>query len=71
MHILISFFISSVICWLFRSMLFSLQMFVFLIVFYHIVIRKDAWNDFNCFEFTKARFMDLDVMYPGEGSMCT
>ena len=34
MHILISFFISSVIYWLFRSMLFSLHMFVFLIVFF-------------------------------------
>ena len=31
MHILISFFISSVICWLFRSVLFSLHMFIFLI----------------------------------------
>ena len=31
MHILISYFISSVICWLFRSVLFSLHMFVFLI----------------------------------------
>ena len=34
MHILISFLIFSVICWLFRSMLFSLNMFVFLIVFF-------------------------------------
>ena len=33
MHILISVFISSVIFWLFRSVLFSLHMFVFLIVF--------------------------------------
>ena len=33
MHILISFFISSVICWLFSSMLFSLHMLEFLIVF--------------------------------------
>ena len=32
MRILISFLISSVICWLFRSILFSLHMFVFLIV---------------------------------------
>ena len=32
-HILISFFISSMICWLFRSVLFSLRMFVFLIFF--------------------------------------
>ena len=34
MHILISFFISSVICWLFRSALFSLHMLEFLIVFF-------------------------------------
>ena len=33
-HFLISFFISSVICWLFQSVLFSLHMFVFLIVFF-------------------------------------
>ena len=32
MHVLISFFISSVICWLFSSVLFSLHMFAFLIV---------------------------------------
>ena len=34
MHILIRFLISSVICWLFRSMLFSLRMFIFLIAFH-------------------------------------
>ena len=34
------------------------------------MVRKDAWNDFNFFEFTKARFMAQDVIYPGEGSMC-
>ena len=33
MHILISFLISSVICWLFRSVLFNLHMLEFLIVF--------------------------------------
>ena len=33
--------------------------------------RKDAWNYFNYFEFSKARFMDQDVLYLGEGSMCT
>ena len=38
---------------------------------YCIVVRKDAWNDFNFFEFTKARFMAQDVIYPGEGSVCT
>ena len=35
------------------------------------MIRKDAWNDFSFFEFTKARFMAQDVIYPGEGYMCT
>ena len=35
------------------------------------MVRKDAWNAFNFFEFTKARFMAQDVIYPGEGSMCT
>ena len=34
------------------------------------VVRKDAWNDFNYFEFIKARFMAQDVIYPGEVSMC-
>ena len=34
MHILISFFISYVMCWLFRSVLFSLHMLTFLIVFF-------------------------------------
>jgi len=34
MHILISFLISSVICWLFRSVLYSLHTFVFLIAFF-------------------------------------
>ena len=35
------------------------------------MVRKDAWNDFNFFEFTKARFMAQDVIYPGEGSVRT
>ena len=35
------------------------------------MIRKDAWNDFNFFGFTKARFMTQDVIYSGEGPMCT
>ena len=33
------------------------------------MVRKDAWNDFYFFEFTKASFMAQDVIYPGEGSM--
>ena len=36
-----------------------------------IVVRKDAWNDLSFFEFTKARFMAQDVIYPGEDSVCT
>ena len=35
------------------------------------MIRKDAWNDFNFFEFTKARFMAQDVICPGDGSVFT
>jgi len=31
------------------------------------MVRKDAWNDLNFLEFTKARFMAQDVIYPGEG----
>ena len=54
-------------------------LFEFLIVFfpvieiqsYYIVVRKDDWNDFNFFEFTKTRFMAQDVIYSGEVSMCT
>ena len=38
MHIFISFLISSVIYWLFRSMLFSIHMFVFLLVFFSPVV---------------------------------
>ena len=34
------------------------------------MVRKDAWNDFSVFAFTKARFMPQDVINPGEGSMC-
>ena len=36
---------------------------------YCIVVRKDAWYDFNFFEFTKGRFMAQDGIYLGEGSM--
>ena len=35
------------------------------------MIRKETWNDFNFFEFTKARFMAQDVIYPGERSVGT
>ena len=68
------------ICWLFRSFLFSLRMLKILIVFfppvieissYCIVVRKDDWNDFNLFEFTKARLMAQYVIYSGEDSLCT
>ena len=32
------------------------------------MVRKDDWNDFNFFEFTKTRFMAQGVIYSGEGS---
>ena len=35
------------------------------------MVGKDAWNDFNYFEFIKVRFMAQDVIYPGEGSVHT
>ena len=35
------------------------------------MVRKDDWNDFKFFEFTKTRFMAQNVIYSGEGSMCT
>ena len=33
------------------------------------MVRKDAWNDFDFFEFIKFRFMAQDVIYPG-GRFC-
>ena len=27
------------------------------------MVRKDAWNDFNVFEFTEARFRAQDVIF--------
>ena len=33
--------------------------------------RKDACSYFRYFEFAKARFMAQDVLYLGDGSMCT
>ena len=33
------------------------------------MVRKDTWNDFNFFEFIKARFMAQDVIYPEESSV--
>ena len=75
-------FISFVICWLFRSVLFSFHMFVFLVGFFFffpcswqlILPRCDQkWclKWFQFFEFTKTRFMAQDVIYPGECSVCT
>ena len=34
------------------------------------MVRKDAWNDFNFSEFTKARFMAQDVIYLTEKVPC-
>ena len=35
------------------------------------MVRKDAWKDFNVFEFIKDRLMAQDVIYPGEVSVST
>ena len=35
------------------------------------MVRKEAWNDFNFFEFTKARFTAQNVIEPGEGFVYT
>ena len=35
------------------------------------MVRKDDWNDFNFLKFFKTRFMAQDVIYSGEGSVCT
>ena len=59
--------------------LFSLHMFVFLIVSFscswHLILlhcgQKRCLEWFQFFEFTKARFMAQDMIYPAEGSMCT
>ena len=75
LHILISFLISSMICWLFRSVLFSLPMLEFLIVFsfnWDLILLhcgQKRWLEWfhSFFEFTKARFMAQDLIHPGEG----
>ena len=33
------------------------------------MVRKDAWNDFDFFEFIKVRFVAQDVIYPVEVSV--
>ena len=81
MHILISFLISSVICWLFRSVFFSLQMFVIFYSFFscgwYLILqhcnqkRCLKWFQFVCFWVYQGRFMAQDVIYPGECSVCT
>ena len=35
------------------------------------MVEKDAWNDFDFFQFMKVRFMAQDVICPGEGSVST
>ena len=77
----ISSLISSVIHWLFSSILFSLHVFVFFSVFFfHVVyfysysnmFRKNICSFFFKFlKFNKAWFVALHVIYPGECSMFT
>ena len=35
------------------------------------VVRKDAWYDFNLLKFIEPWYVALDMLYPGECSMCT
>ena len=76
----ISLFISSVTCWLFRNVLLNIHVFVFLIVFFFsckwylvsiLVVREDAWYDFNFLKCTEVWFVTQDFVYPGECSICT
>ena len=68
-NFLISLLISSVTCWLFRNVLFNLHVFVFFTVFslvidilsYTVVIREDAWYDFNFLKFTEVHSSALDI----------
>ena len=76
MHILISFLISSDLLVIQKHVvqppyvgIFNSVSPLIEIYSYSIVVRKDAWDDFNFFEFTKARFMAQDMIYPGEGSV--
>ena len=78
MYFLISSLISSVI-WLFSSALFSPHVFVFFTVFFpvidfqshNVLVRKDAWYNFNFLKFSEALFVTQDVIYPGECSVRT
>ena len=64
-YLLISSSISSVISWLFSSALFILHVFVFFTVFFpvidfqshSVVVRKDAWYDFNFLNFPRLDFV--------------
>ena len=74
----LTFFISSVISSLFSSAMFSLHVFMFFSFFpvidlqsHSVVVRKEAWYDFNFLKFSEALFVTQDVIYPGECSMCT
>ena len=77
---LFSLLVSSVTCWLFRDVFFNLHVFVFLIDFFFlaidiyshsVLVREDAWYDFNFLKFTEVWFLTQDMVYPGECSMCT
>ena len=77
-NVFISLLISSVTCLLFRNVLFNLQVFVFLTLFllvidiwsYSIVVREDAWYDFNFLKLSEVWFVTQDMVCPGKCSMC-
>ena len=76
---MISSLISSVISWLFSSVLFSLHVFVFFtdifpvidIYSYSVVVGKDTWYNFSFLKFIKAWFVTQDMIYSGECCMST
>ena len=79
-NLLISFLISSVTSLLFCNVLFNLHEFVFFAILFspvvdiqshRVVVREDTWYNFSFLKFTEAWFVDQDVIYPGECSVCT
>ena len=79
-YFLISSLISSVFSWLFSSILFSFHMFVFFTNYFFLLslisnlivlwLEKMLYN-FSFLKFTETWFVNQDVIYPGECSVCT
>ena len=79
-NFLFSSLISSVIYWIFRSILFNLCVFVFCFLQFFVShnwylvsqsCQKRCLTNFNFIKFTKAWFLTQDVIYLGECSLCS